>query len=323
MRCSREYTIAEDIINEFQLINNDRQLKAFRIIARQLIERVEDQLLMHVSGVGGTGKSHVIKTIVCLFERLSKRHELLLGAPTGIAAVLINGQTLHSLASLTPNSKRANVTQLTSTWKHVKFLIVDEVSMVGARFLSQLSNRIRQGKGEDTMGKEQSFGGVNMIFMGDFGQLKPPRQYALYANELVKNPSFAEGRNEKGIHALDGAFLWRQVQTVVELVKNQRQSDDPEYAAFLSRLRIGECLPNDGRSGSDLEYLRTRLLENQVNDLPTIESFRDAPIIVGSKSLRDYLNVILVKYHARRSGREPVLYFSSDFVNKGSVDKRT
>ncbi|KAI0039799.1 hypothetical protein FA95DRAFT_1452433, partial [Auriscalpium vulgare] len=55
---------------------------------------------LSVVGEGGTGKSHVIKAVVAYFERANARERLLLSAPTGIAAVLISGYTIHALTFL-------------------------------------------------------------------------------------------------------------------------------------------------------------------------------------------------------------------------------
>ncbi|PPQ81034.1 hypothetical protein CVT26_002879 [Gymnopilus dilepis] len=315
------HRIAESVVSEMNLASNAEQLAAFNLIARHVMEHSQEQLLMYVSGVGGTGKSHVVKSIVKLFDKLGRGRELLLGAPTGIAAVLIGGQTLHSLILATPNSKSKDVGMLSKIWRHVKYLIVDEVSMVGARFLSQLSCRMRQGKGDDVTSSIKPFGGVNVIFMGDFAQLKPPKQFALYAHELVRNQSFAQASNTGSISALNGAFLWRQVSVSVELVRNQRHSEDQAYASFLSRLRLGICesQPIQSTGLNDLEYIKGRLLQNQLSHPELLEAFKDAPIIVGSKNLRDVLCAKLVRYHAKRLRAQLAVYYSSDFVDKKQV----
>jgi len=277
---------------------------------------------MHVAGVGGTGKSHVIKAIVMLFERLKRRDELLIGAPTGIAAVLIGGQTLHSLIFAGPNSKSANHEGLSSVWRDVQFLIVDEVSMVGAAFLSELSIRIRQGKGHDPQNRGKPFGGVNVIFMGDFGQLDPPRQASLYCYRLVKSPSFTESRDTSAILAMNGAFLWRQVDVVVYLKKNQRQSADPLYAEFLSRLRIGKCTRKKAPGEKDdLDYIQSRVLSNlEGRGLHReMQEFYNAPVIVGSRVLRDAVNARLIEYHVERNNRQVFDYYSKDTFHKRRI----
>jgi predicted AAA+ superfamily ATPase len=59
-----------------------------------------NQLLMYIAGVGGTGKSHVVHAIVKLFNELGCKYELMLGAPTTNAAILIGDHALHSLLML-------------------------------------------------------------------------------------------------------------------------------------------------------------------------------------------------------------------------------
>ncbi|KII83002.1 hypothetical protein PLICRDRAFT_64382, partial [Plicaturopsis crispa FD-325 SS-3] len=58
------------------------------------------QLLMYIAGVGGTGKSHVIKSLVLLFSKLGRINELMLSAPTGCSALIIGGYTIHALTMI-------------------------------------------------------------------------------------------------------------------------------------------------------------------------------------------------------------------------------
>ncbi|KAF5310090.1 hypothetical protein D9619_010532 [Psilocybe cf. subviscida] len=313
--------IMQWVIDEMNLESNPEQLRAFMMIADHLAKGSSEQLLMYVSGVGGTGKSHVINSVVKLFEAFGCRDLLALGAPTGIAAVLIGGQTLHSLALLNPSGKAGKIERLTQIWKAKRCLIIDEVSMIGAKFLSQFSNRLREAKtgGGDTV--LSPFGGVNVVFMGDFGQLKPPVQAALYSHMITKSPSFLTASSVDGIGAINGVLVWRQVTKVIELLKNQRQADDPVYAQFLLRLRKGECiLPKPPSISGDWEYLKTRLL-NRLND-QTLRSFRDAPFVVGNKAVRDALNAKLIMYHSKRMGQEVCIYHSIDTVSRVNVPAR-
>lgn len=58
---------------------------------------MEEQLLLYIAGVGGTGKSFVIKAVVEFFRRCGVSQKMMLSAPTGCAAVLIDGFTVHAL----------------------------------------------------------------------------------------------------------------------------------------------------------------------------------------------------------------------------------
>lgn len=310
--------IVDEIIDNMHLRENNEQLRAFRIVANH-IQYGGQQLLMYVAGVGVTGKSHIIHAIVKLFEHLGRRNELMLSAPTGIAAVLIGGHTIHALTML-PDKARSDFTELRSLWAKGRWLIVDEVSMISAKFLSQISDRLRQAKGEDQIASHLPFGGVNVIFTGDFGQLKPVRQSALYAHQLIKRSTFAECRDGDGVSSLNGAFLWRQVSVVVKLTKNVRQQNDCAYADFLSRLRLGECHVGSSGMNADIEMLRERELSKLLRTHPeSIAQLHDVPVIVGSRKVRDALNATLINYHARRLGQTVSLYYSKDYIRRDEV----
>jgi hypothetical protein len=103
---------------------------------------------MIVSGTAGTGKSYLIH---CL--RLLLQHQLVVAAPTRVAAFNINGQTLHSLLSLPTTGEFKDLegerlTKLQQSFSEVKYLIIDEISMVGRKTLGQVDRRLRQA-GQD------------------------------------------------------------------------------------------------------------------------------------------------------------------------------
>lgn len=309
-----------DLIQEQNLSENQDQERAFRIIANH-IENGDSPLLMYIGGVGGTGKSHVIQSIVKLFERLGKIKELMLSAPTGAAAVVINGHTIHALTMLHPgSSKKKDSSELRALWADVKYLVIDEISMVSAYLLSIISDRLREAKGEDPHASQLPFGGISIIFTGDFGQLTPVSSVPLFSHTLVSNPGFSESRDNTGIHKMTGAYLWRQVNTVVLLTKNQRQKDDPQYADFLNRLRVGECATHQHDALSDLELIRNRVI-NEIDrgEIEDLTEFQDAPIIVGSRKLQDAINVKMIKSHAQRLGKEVHTYVARDFRGKDQI----
>ena len=249
--------VVYQVILEKNLLSNPGQLRAFEIVSKHVTQG-GPQLLMYIGGVGGTGKSHVVHSILRLFTLLGRRKGILVGAPTGAAALLIGGHTIHSLTML-PDGPGRNFQELCRIWEGVDYLILDEVSMIGARFLSQLNARLMRAKGFEGVRGSLPFGGLNVIFTGDFGQLRPVRDPPLYSHKLVDDPGFEDCRGLSGISALIGANLWRRVSTVVLLNINQRQAGDKTYADLLSRVRIGEVKGPDGnRSTSDFAILKTR-----------------------------------------------------------------
>ena len=129
-----------------------------------------------LTGPGGTGKSLLIKQMVEQSKSLGKLCQVC--ALTGCAAILLecNAKTIHSWSGIylmnSPDDvvvRRVSQNKLLKqNWKHTDILIVDEVSMMSKRMfelLNLLGRKIR--------GKNEPFGGMQVIFVGDFFQLPP------------------------------------------------------------------------------------------------------------------------------------------------------
>ena len=100
MDCEEVMATVEDIHAKFSLDQNKEQSRAFRIAAEHFAFNTMKQMLLFIMGIGGSGKSHVIKAIIALFKRCGCPQNLLLSTPTGSAAVLIDGYTIHALTFL-------------------------------------------------------------------------------------------------------------------------------------------------------------------------------------------------------------------------------
>lgn len=322
----------ESIVDEFHLRGNAEQERAFRIIAEHFVKGSEEQLLMYMGGIGGTGKSHVISAIVELFTRCGMPDALLLSAPTGIAAVLINGYTIHSLTFLPKSQFKPNITKLQSIWKSVVWLVIDEISMIPSKLLSQISHQISIAKGDSEATRDKPFGGVNLIFSGDFGQLKPVRMATLFSNDLRERITASTVQTIQGQEQLYGAYLWRLVGCVVELKKNWRQLLDPRYGNLVSRVRSGtswqgrtphrmnQIGSGSNYTASDWEVLLSRTIEHLSRESPTtLQSFSDAPFIVTKKIIRDHLNAYRVKEFAGSIGHPFQVFTALDFCNRKPV----
>ncbi|KAJ7687296.1 hypothetical protein B0H17DRAFT_890774, partial [Mycena rosella] len=70
------------------------------IIAEHFMFGMEEQLLLYIAGVGGAGKSFVVNAVVAFFRACGASERMMLSAPTGCAAILINGYTIHALTFL-------------------------------------------------------------------------------------------------------------------------------------------------------------------------------------------------------------------------------
>jgi ATP-dependent exoDNAse (exonuclease V) alpha subunit len=180
---------------------NDKQLIAFRIASQQfqtiLVESKAGlvkftPLWMFITGPGGTGKTHLVNALKELMKRYGCGHRIYFLAPTGGAAGLIGGETIHTGLGIKIHSKGVdkgskygkdlNVEiplhkreELQTEWKNVDFLLIDEVSMVSAELLCELDAVLCYAKECDDW-----FGGINIIFSGDFYQFTPVRAQSLY-----------------------------------------------------------------------------------------------------------------------------------------------
>jgi DNA replication protein DnaC len=231
----------EDVMDDLQIRGNKAQERAVRIIGEHFIKGTEEQMLCHISGSAGTGKSHVVRAIVELFKRCGASENLLLSASTGCAAILIDGYTLHALTFLGPFKTKTNQDKLERLWVNVKYLIIDEISMISAHFFDQVSERISKAKSWEPSSIGKPFGGVNLIIMGDIGQLSPVNAASLFSYKLVKQVKENTIQTPAGQGVLNGAFLWRQLNKVVELKDNMRAKGDEHFINMLSRIRCGNA----------------------------------------------------------------------------------
>ena len=154
-----------------------KQLQVYTTV-HQHYEAVNPQpLRMIVSGTAGTGKSYLIH---CL--RLFLKHQLSVSAPTGVAAFNVDGHTLHSLLSLPTRSdfkdlEGERLNKLQQSFSDIKYIIIDEMSMVGRKTLGQVDRRLRQAFPHH---RQELFGGCSYLLFGDFGQLPPVMDLPLY-----------------------------------------------------------------------------------------------------------------------------------------------
>lgn len=132
--------------------------------ALDLIEKTDKSLF--ITGKAGTGKS----TLLQLFRNTTRKKTVVL-APTGIAALNVKGQTIHSFFGFPPKmfdqsdiKKRRN----RRLYNNIEVLIIDEISMVRADLLDNIDYFLRLNR-ENPL----PFGGLQVVFFGDLFQLPP------------------------------------------------------------------------------------------------------------------------------------------------------
>ena len=211
-----------------------------------------------LSGGAGVGKSLLTKA---LYQALLRHYNtnagedfdaitILLLAPTGKAAYLIGGNTIHSALKILPNQRlewhalsSANLNTLRVKYQHLKVIFIDEISMVGHRMFTLIHKRL-----QEIMSSPAPFGGVSVIAVGDLYQLKPVLDGHIIANQAV------------GYGAL-ACNLWTDHFKLFELQEIMRQRDSQEFAHILNRLREGI------HTNSDLAVLQRRMVANDDSTL--------------------------------------------------------
>ncbi len=204
----------------------------------------DSPLVMFLTGAGGSGKSQVINAIRAYAKKFCvelkhpfTRRTIVVTALTGVAATSINGETL---ASATHIMKKHITGDHISEWTDTRLLIVDEVSFATAQELINLDKTLRKLK-QNLYGR---YGGLNVIFAGDFSQLEPVKGEALYFND-----SFSQWHD------------W--INSFWELTGQHRFKDDPEFGRVMQRLRDGHP------TARDIDYINQRVLNGFDPACPT------------------------------------------------------
>lgn len=121
---------------------------------------------MFITGRAGTGKSTLLRLL-----RSTTRKKMVVLAPTGIAALNVKGQTIHSFFGFPPRLILAKDIRknFTKKWfKKIEILVIDEISMVRADLLDAIDRSLQIHR-ENPL----PFGGVQVVFIGDLFQLPP------------------------------------------------------------------------------------------------------------------------------------------------------
>jgi hypothetical protein len=125
-----EQNFIDETVNEFSL--NTEQERAFRIVANHVTLGGTNKLHMYLGGMGGTGKSQVIKALIELFAKRKESHRFLVLAPTGTSAALLSGSTYHSVLGIFESIKDdpKAYEKIRERMRGVDYIFLDEVSMV-------------------------------------------------------------------------------------------------------------------------------------------------------------------------------------------------
>lgn len=206
-----------------------------------------------ITGGAGTGKSYLSR------ELADKDSDIYVTSSTGISALQIGGVTLHRLLGLglcqgIPEALARRILKnkrLYTTWKNMKTLIIDEISMLDVGLFVRVS-KIMKIVREDN----RPWGGIRLILVGDFLQLPPVETYK-------------EEDDEGNIRVYKYLFqhpIWNELNLDIVNLTEPKRTEDNDYYLFLCDIRNG-ILSNRVK-----EFIKARSIKPKARDgiIPTI-----------------------------------------------------
>ncbi len=201
-----------------------------------------------VTGPGGVGKSHLVRSVRQLLELTGSN--VVLTSSTGVAAQNLDSaaSTINHFAGLgigenTPDEQArfSRSKKSRARWRGVDVLVIDEISMISGELLNLIEIAAKHGTGRMTL-----FGGVQLIMVGDFFQLPPVSKPDKPASWAFESP------------------IWSELAQKVWCLKTSHRQDNAEFFELLSRVRNGSY------TSADLEVLKSFSCEtDDVGIIPT------------------------------------------------------
>ena len=252
---------------------------------------------MFVSGAGGTGKSFLIKTIralvASLWDAVTGSTLCAVTAPTGLAAFNVGRVTIHRLLQLRIEHEgrsagywrlgKEPLKVIRASLSKLKLLIIDEVSMVSSLNLAYIHLRL-----DEIFARDEWFGGVNVLFVGDILQLPPVNGAPVY--EQINNKSITTK-----LGCLTSVNIWHNTVVYDELTINQCQKHDQAFSSMLDEVRRG-C-----PAQATVQALKERVFSvSVVNKFQELMSNGQSPLCLfpTCKMCQDFNSEMFVQLHS-------------------------
>ncbi len=248
---------------------------------------------MFITGKAGTGKS----TLLQLFRQTTRRKTVVV-APTGIAALNVKGQTIHSFFGFPPrplNPFEIKKRRDRKLYQNLETLVIDEISMVRADMLDNIDYFLRINRDKHHL----PFGGVQVVFFGDMFQL-PPVLASDVETHLVTaqydSPYFFSARVLQEGFALE----------MLELRKVYRQ-ENRHFLRLLDDIRLNRI------DLEDLETLNSRHIPHfDPPEFYITLSTRNARVDAINRQKLDEIPLPSKGYTARISGEFPTHLYPAE-----------
>ena len=258
-----------------------------RILHPIPINSARDQFFLYLGGVGGVGKTHLIKAFMFGLSILRKHDDVLLTASTGAAAANVNGATYHSALGFGNNGNQPVRQATRSRLSHKKIFILDEISMVSLENLVQINDRCNAiwdlNRASNTV-----FGGLPIvIFLGDFNQFRPVRGHAIW-NQTSNDIAVLQS----------GKSIWGHFTQVVFLTEQMRQAEDLAFQDLLQRARSATLTEDD------VATLNSCTVENRLANGETPPEWA----IIRLNRIREEVNLMHLQAFTKKRGQKIYLF---------------
>ena len=219
-------SFGNDFVETFEQLPPDYDLNENPELVKTYAAIKQNTPVVFLTGGAGTGKSTFIKFLKNNLKADTNKKYVVL-APTGVAAINVGGQTIHSFFGFKGDVfEDSEIRKLprNSVIDHVDLIIIDEISMVSSWMLDHIDSALRLW-----CDSAKPFGGKQMLLIGDCFQLPP-----IAENDEVKQ-KFFERWESPFFYA---AKVFENIDfKAVQLKKIYRQKDDETFVHMLNRIR--------------------------------------------------------------------------------------
>lgn len=252
-----------------------------------------------IQGQAGTGKSTLINYIK---NHLGREYAVI--APTGIAATLIDGTTIHSLFKLGgrpyfPHNVVDKYKKYSDVVKRIETLIIDEVSMLRADIFDTIDMLCKKAKQNN-----ETFGGIQIVLVGDLYQLPPVYKYendtndAKQKEEILDAKKYIKNRYGDTEPFFFDAKCYKKGNFKLKKITIPHRQDKGE---FLDNLMV--ISRNDEQNiEKSLEYFNSSVNDDEMREeISVVTSIKKDAEYINRKKLEELSGEVRV-YHALLSG---------------------
>ncbi len=249
---------------------------------------------LFISGGAGTGKSFLLNYLKLNFSHC----DLEITSSTGISAVNIGGTTIHSWAGIglanqpieqiLSNLLSIKMTKVRKKIIKTKTLAIDEISMISSEVLEILDivfQEIRQNR--------QPFGGMQILFFGDFLQLPPIN------------------RNSHELQFCFESSIWQKLNLQNIILTEIFRQSDKKLISLLNNIRFGKITNEDKK----ILESRIKISDDNLAIRPTILTTHNAKVEMVNNNFLKKISAPIKQFNAEYSGD----VFKIEFLKKNCL----